>query len=243
MKKEKFIKIGALLLMLYVPQAQAGFMSSYVLGVPTSTSPTSIAGAALSNSTNESVMPDNYNYSFVRLDFEKPLKKLDSKIVEQLGYDKSEQNNIYEIFLEPNESITINYLWQKKSNDEKEQKLLKKDEIKDKFLAIYPNIYINPYMKNDNFETNHLDDKIILTNKNSFRVHNFIYLKNNKNEWTDSVVYMKNVQKELLMQDINKEKKSDALNALGIFSLGLIMLPIINSLKNNRKKEKLNKKI
>lgn len=98
--------------------AHAGFLSSYVLGVPTSTSVRSLAGAAMSGGNDESgegVPEQGAIKSYLVVDsFDIDLSTLSDK--EQSVVRTLDKGLIYtsmqaQIVLNPNESVVIKYKW------------------------------------------------------------------------------------------------------------------------------------
>lgn len=115
-KFSKFVKIGVFCCAtLAFNSANAGFITSYDLGIPTSLSAGSFAGAAISNSNKskqkEVVNENLVTYSYAGLDTPKAFKPIDEQTFKSMNILKEEdKTNVYQLSLKPNESIKLEYL-------------------------------------------------------------------------------------------------------------------------------------
>lgn len=128
----KFVKIGVFCCTaIAFNTAQAGFITSYALGIPTSLSVGSFAGAALSNSNSKpknEVSENLITYEYVGLDLPKIFKPIDKDTFSSMHILKEEDiANVYQLILKPNQSIKLEYEWKNASNNATQ----KSSQIKD----------------------------------------------------------------------------------------------------------------
>lgn len=206
--------------------ANAGFFSSYVLGVPTSLSAKSIAGAALSPSNSETNSEDDKiqekQINLVGLNPDKKIEKV-SREISQNDFRISDRDvTLYSFELKPNEIIKFKYEWKDPINSKEINELDLKDfsqKIKEQQIE---NLWVIAQKESRlkfNKEENYL--KVINTNSTPIKV----ILSEQKNVFLRNRWYIGDYDKTRL--EVLKEKEQDDKNGIvfgtiimgGIFSL------------------------
>lgn len=179
----KFVKIGVFCCTaIAFNTAQAGFITSYALGIPTSLSVGSFAGAALSNSNSKpknEVSENLITYEYVGLDLPKIFKPIDKDTFSSMHILKEEDiANVYQLILKPNQSIKLEYEWKNASNNATQ----KSSQIKDfsgKTTKHKENIsVVEDWSLPGGINVVQLPEGIVLTNKTDQEINSFIWIVN-----------------------------------------------------------------
>ena len=193
-------------------QANAGFISSYALGVPTSISGSSFAGAALSNGSDGSIVQEEKNNLAIEekwvingIKFDNLGKQLTPE--EHRVMDLLEGVNFFKINLNPGGGVKLPFTW--KSSIKGGIDLV--DSLSDKELE--KNKYQNFTSRlGEEFRIERQDDAIILINQTNEKVTAMAALKRGQ----DKAIFMAH------NFDTIMKKKSDELEKGKTVVLGLV---------------------
>lgn len=237
MKYKNFLSIGLLSITNIV---NAGFISSYALGVPTSMSARSIAGAVMSKDNEDYNQEESRVLRIKSLSIDKKFEEINTaKLTELFGedhiFDKI-NTKYYSFELSPKEEIKLIYNWDIYGNDKKYALESMSVEKRNKFIKSFL------IKANGDLELEKKEDFVLLKNK-TYSNMSVLFVESKgmfiNQYFLHSYEYLNNITKEFATIRKKEKQNIEIQKDIAIALAGFGVLGMMGFALNKRKKKKI----